>query len=132
MVKQPHYADGLFDMDLAISNAAMPTLKGVVKTKIYKGLLDSKYISKAYEFKSTMPKTTFSAKTVTTLNKNIADTKLNLISSLANLNVDKARFDMKDSSIHSDYRVKVHNLDKLYFVTQRHLQGSISANGILN
>jgi hypothetical protein len=129
MLKQPHYADGLFDMDVAISNAAMPTLKGVVKTKIYKGLLDSKYITKAYEFNSTMPKTTFSAKTVTTLNKNVVDTKLNFISTLANLDVDKARFDMKDSSMKSDYRVKVHNLDKLYFVTQRHLKGNITANG---
>jgi hypothetical protein len=129
MLKQPHYADGFFDMDVAISNAAMPSLEGIVKTKIYKGLLDSKYITKAYKFNSSMPKTTFSAQTLTTLNKNIIDTKLNFISTLANFDVNKARFDMKDSSLHSDYKVKIPNLDKLYFATDRHLKGTITANG---
>ncbi|WP_297443576.1 hypothetical protein [Sulfurimonas sp.] len=132
MVKQPHFADALFDMDVAISNAAMPALAGTVKTKVYKGLVDSKYITKAYEFNSTMPKTTFSAVTLTTLNKNIVDTKLNFISTLANLDVNKARFNIKDASLKSDYKVKVHNLDKLYFVTNRHLKGSIVANGELS
>ena len=129
MIKQPNYADALFDMNIDIKNADMKNLKGEVKSTIRKGLVDSKYITKAYEFSSMMPRTTFSAKTLTILDKNIADTKIDFFSSLANLAVKKARFDLKDNSLKSDYRVKITDLDKLYFVTDRHLRGSLTAYG---
>jgi hypothetical protein len=131
MVKQPHYADALFDMHVKIINADPENLNGVVTSKIMKGLVDSKYVTKAYAFKSMMPKTTFSATTYTTLNKNSIVTKLNFISNLANFDIAKAHFDTKDASLKSDYKVKVHNLDRLYFATQKHLKGALAANGEL-
>jgi len=131
MLKQPHYADGYLSLNADISDARVKNLKGVVKTTIDNGLVDSKYMTKAYEFSAMMPKTTFSAKTETELNANIADTKLQLVSNLANLDIKEAKFNMKDTSLVSDYFVKLHNLDKLYFVTERHLKGAISANGML-
>ncbi len=131
MIKQPHYADALFDMQVDISNADMKNLQGNVNTEIKKGLLDSRYLTKAYKFTSQMPKTAFSAKTETTLNKNIIDTKVNFFSTLADLNVKKARFNMKDASINSDYTVKISDLNRLYFVTDRHLKGGLVANGEL-
>jgi len=54
-----------------------------------------------------MPRTMFHATTYTTLNKDIIDTKLNFVSNLANLNITKARFDTKDASLKTDYRVKI-------------------------
>jgi len=131
MVKQPHYADGLFDLVVNISDADMKNLQGSVASTIRNGLVDSKYMTKAYEFNSTMPRTTFNAKTYTTLNKNRVDTKVDFNSNLADLDVKSAKFDMKDGSIKSDYLVKAHNLDKFFFVTQRHMKGSIVANGTL-
>jgi hypothetical protein len=76
-----------------------------------------------------MPKTRFSVKTITKLNKNDIDTKVDIASTLADINVKKAHFDMKEASLKSDYKVKVHKLDKLYFVTERHLKGDFIANG---
>ena len=131
MLKQPHYADALFDMQAKIINADPKNLAGVIQTNISKGLLDSKYITKAYAFKSMMPRTTFKAVTNTTLNKNIIDTKVAFLSNLVNLDIKQARFDTKDASVNSDYRVKVHDLNRLYFATQRHLKGSLLANGEL-
>jgi len=131
MVKQPHYADALFDMNIDIQNADMKNLKGEVRSTIRKGLVDSKYITKAYEFSSMMPKTAFSGKTFTTLDKNIVDTKLNFLSTLANFDIKKARFDLKDTSLKSDYVVKIADLNKLYFATERHLKGSLTAYGDL-
>jgi len=131
MAKQPHYADALFNMSAKIINADPKNLSGVVKSHITKGLVDSKYITKAYKFKSMMPRTTFSATTHTTLNKNIIDTKVDFVSNLVNLDVKQARFDTKNASLKTDYKVKVHNLDRLYFATQRHLKGALIANGEL-
>jgi len=129
MIKQPHYTDGLLDVHANITNADIKALQGTIKTEIKKGLLDSRYLTKAYEFSSLMPKTAFSAKTLTTLNKNLVDTKVDLLSTLADLNVKQARFNINDTFLKSDYRVKLHDLNKLYFVTERHLKGSLVANG---
>jgi len=129
MVKQPHYADALFDLDLALSSLKADNLKGTINTKIKNGLVDSKYITKMQEFKSMMPKTTFNARTYTVLNKNLVDTKIDFNSNLGDLDIKQAIFDMKDASLLTDYSLKAHNLDKFYFVTQRHLKGSITANG---
>ena len=131
MIKQPHYADALFSMNVKITNADSKNLQGVVKSFITQGLVDSRYITKAYKFKSMMPRTTFHATTYTTLNKNIIDTKLNFASNLANFDIQKARFNTKDASLKTDYKVKIPNLDRLYFVTQRHLKGALAANGEL-
>ena len=131
MVKQPHYADALLNTNINITNADPKNLSGIIKSNITKGIVDSKYVTKAYKFKSMMPRTTFNAVAYTTLNKNNIDTKLNFISNLANLDIKKVHFDTKNASLRSDYKVKVHNLDKLYFVTQKHLKGSLIANGEL-
>jgi len=129
MVKQPHYTDGLLDLHVNITNADIKALKGSIQTDIKKGLLDSRYLTKAYEFNSTMPRTVFSTHTSTILSKNLLDTKVVLHSTLADLNVKQARFNIDDASLTSDYHVKVHDLNKLYFVSQRHLKGPLVAHG---
>ena len=129
MLKQPHYADAFLDLNVDISDAREGNLKGTIQSKISKGLVDSKYMTKAYSFKSKMPKTTFSATTFTKLSKNIADTKLSFKSNLANLDLKSAKFDIADSSLDSDYTTKIHNLNRLFFVTDRHLKGTLKAEG---
>ena len=129
MVKQPHYTDGNLFVDVAISDAKSKTLKGTIVSRVENGLLDSAYLTKTYEFKSKMPKTTFNMKTTTKLNGNLVDSKLDLNSNLATLDIKQARFNMTDSSVVTDYLVNVPSLDELFFVSQRHLRGGISANG---
>lgn len=129
MIKQPHYTDGDLFLDVAIDDARSETLKGTVVSRIEKGLLDAAYLTKTYEFKSKMPRTNFDMKTTTKLNGNLLDTKVDFNSNLATFDVIKARFNMDDSSIVTDYLVNVKSLDKLFFVTGRHLRGEISANG---
>jgi len=131
MIKQPHYADGIFDLDVDMSSLKAGALKGTVISNIKNGLLDSKYMTKAYKFKTHMPKTTFSLTTNTKLTGDIADTKVNLKSSLANFDIKQAKVNLKDGSITSDYTTTIQNLDKLYFASDRHLKGSLSANGEL-
>ena len=129
MVKQPHYADGVFDLDVMMSSLEAGKLKGTVKSNIKNGLLDSKYITKMQKFKTQMPRTTFTLATTTELNADIADTKVNLNSSLAKLDIKQARVNLKDGSIVSDYTTTIKDLDKLYFVVERHLKGSFVGTG---
>ncbi len=131
MVKQPHYADGIFSLDLDITDARSGKLQGKVISSIKKGLVDSKYMTSTYKFKTKMPKTTFDMKTQSILNGDIVDTKVDFNSNLATFDIKKARFNLSDASLVSDYIVKIANLDRLYFATDRHIKGGISANGEL-
>ncbi|MBA3025813.1 MAG: hypothetical protein FP820_05305 [Sulfurimonas sp.] len=130
MLDQPHYADGVLSLDVDLSDARSKSLKGSVKTTIINGLLDSKYMSKAYAFKSEMPRTIFDLTTSSVLNANIIDTKVTLNSNLATLNMQKVHFDMSDASLSTDYKLSAQNLDAFYFATQRHMRGGIVADGV--
>jgi hypothetical protein len=79
-----------------------------------------------------MPKTTFTVKTVSVLSKNFIDTKIDVASNLADLKVKRARFDVEKSSLQADYKAEIPDVDKLYFATQRHLKGSVTATGELS
>jgi len=129
VLKQPHYTDGLFDLNVNITNADVKNLNGVINTKIYKGKLDLKYLTKKYEFKSMMPTTTFNATTSSKLQKDVVDTRVDFNSNLVNLDVKSAQFNITQKSLDTDYKVNVHNLDRLFFITGRHLKGKIIANG---
>lgn len=130
MLNQPHFTDGFLSLHVDIPNAK--NLKGTIKSNIKKGLLDSAYMTKAYEFKSKMPKTTFELNTFTKLNGDILDTRVALDSSLAKLNIQSAVFNLKNSSLKSDYISDIPNLDKLFFVTSQHIKGGITINGDLS
>jgi len=131
MVKQPHYTDGLFSLEAKISDANPDTLAGVISTDIKEGVLDSKFLTKEFEFKSLMPTTRYAMNTKTEIKNSMAKTQLALASTLADFDIKEASFDMKSSAIKSDYVVKLHDLNKLRFVTDRALKGSITANGDL-
>ena len=129
MAKQPHYADGLFDLNAKVSNLKEGNLKGTVIANIKNGLANSKYITKEQKFKTPMPKTRFSLNSYTILDGDFADTKLDLESTLAHIDIEKARYNLKDKSLESDYTVNVPKLNNLYFVLERRIKGSLKAEG---
>ena len=131
MVEQPHYADGLLNVDVNIDDARQGKLSGKILSSVTKGNVDTKTVEKAFEF-TAMPKTTFTAKTVSILSKNLIDTEIDAASSLAGLKVKRARFDVEKGSLHADYRAEIPDVDKLYFATQRHLKGAVTATGELS
>ena len=131
MLKQPHYTDGLLSIQADISDMNPQNLSGQVVASLAKGSLDTAYLTKAYALISPMPKTTFDATTTTLLRGSVADTKIDLNSNLANLDVNSAKYDFKDASLKSDYKLFVSNLEALAFVTKERLRGELSAIGTL-
>ena len=129
MIKQPHYTDANIDVDAKLTNLDPQNLQGEVVTKIMNGKLDSNYLTRAYKFKHPMPTTTYNGIINTVLNKGAITSQIDFNSNLANLDIEKARYVLADASLTSDYKVKVPNLDRLYFVSDRHLRGGITAHG---
>ncbi len=128
MLKQPRYAQGDFNLKADVDDFKIGSLKGKV-TSVTTGSLNARYLTKAYGFKHLMPKTSFRLRSVSTLKGTDVDTLATLTSNLADLNVKRARFNVKSVQLDSDYTVKVPSLEKLYFVTDRHLRGGIAAQG---
>ncbi|WP_324172363.1 hypothetical protein [Sulfurimonas sp.] len=131
MLKQPTYAEGIFSLDVDIKDAKSGKLDGRILTRIKSGRVNSAYMTKAYEFKTPMPRTTFTMKTDTKLQANLINTKVDLKSNLANLKIKKASFNLDAKSLVSDYAMQIPNLDKLFFTTNQHMKGSMLINGEL-
>jgi len=109
------------------------TLKGkegaLVNKLSMSGELDNKHLTKVYKFKSLMPRFRYALGMQNNIKTKTIDSAMKLRTSLLNLDVKKATLKLSDSSLVSDYVVKVPSLDKLYFVTERHMRGGITANG---
>ena len=131
MLKQPHYSDGLLWLSADIKDARADSLSGELKTSIKNGLLNSKFLTKEYAFKSPMPTTSYTLQMQTHIEKNLAKTEANLLSNLLNIDVKEAKLQLDDASLESDYLARVHDLDKLYFLTQKNIKGPLIVNGEL-
>ena len=130
MLAKPHYADGVLNVEIDIANAKTGELQGNINSGISQGLLDSKVIATEFEL-GEMPKTSFGLKARTTLAGNFADTAVSLDSSLLTLKVNRARYDLAQSLLASDYQADIPDLDKLFFVAGRHLKGAMRVKGEL-
>ena len=131
MLHQPHYSDGIFSATINITDTNLKSMQGDVVTTITQGVLDHRYLTKAYKFKSMMPITHFNTKTVTKIQNGVADTKIDFNSNLANLDIAHAKYTLTKNLLESDYNFKVPNLSKLFFITQRDLRGAFLANGMI-
>lgn len=128
MISQPVYANALVDMQLQINNAKMGELSGNIITKVKNGTFVSKTFKEAFEIN--MPQTNkFSSTINTNLDKSQIKSKIDFLSNIADIHINDNIFDMGDSSLKSDFKVKVSDLNNLYFLTERKLVGDIELNG---
>ena len=127
-VNQAKMATGKINIDANIKSADVSNLDGLITTTITNGKVINSVVNK--EFKQKLKKTiTFKGDINTTLAKTQAISKANILSSLANIDVNKAVFDIKTATLNSDYLVKVSDLSKLYDVTQTKMRGKMDLNG---
>ena len=127
MINQPIYADADIDIKAKLDNLDVKNMEGEVVAKVDKGLTNPKVLYK--EFNMTNAKIGFNAIQKIDIKKSIATTKIDIYSTVADANIKKAVFDINKNKLTSDFTLKVPNLDKLYFVTKKHLRGNIKVTG---
>ncbi|MDT8335081.1 MAG: hypothetical protein RQ753_05245 [Desulfurivibrionaceae bacterium] len=130
MLAKPHYGDGVVDVDIEISEAGAGELKGSITSELSRGRLDPKVLAAEFDL-GAVPETSFSATAQTTLAGNFIDTAATLDSTLAALRIKRLRYDLDASLLSGDYRAEIPDLDRFYFVTERHLKGGMVFNGEL-
>ncbi|WP_457595991.1 hypothetical protein [Hydrogenimonas sp.] len=128
MVGQPLYAEGLVDVDADIPGLDIEHLDGTVVTKITKGLVHSAPVKR--DFNLSIPsRLTFHGDIDTRLKETKAISKVDFVTSIATLATKALVYDIKKGELATDYRLRVPNLDRLYFVTNQHMKGDINVTG---
>ncbi|NVJ53272.1 MAG: hypothetical protein HWD90_06235 [Campylobacteraceae bacterium] len=128
MVNQPKYATGLLNVDAAIKNADINNLDGMINTSISKGVLNTLAIQPKANKKASTP-IVFDLKAHTQLSSEVASSQVVLDSSIANLDIKKADYNLKNNSLVSDYKLFVKSLSKLEPLINQKLNGNFTASG---
>ena len=127
-VNQPVYSNGLADIKADIKSFNIEKLDGAIKAKISESTLDPKPFMRDFGI-SIPPNVTIEARLNTKLKGSKAISSLNVISSINNLTSEVITYDLKKNYLKADYRLEIPNLDKLYFLTNKHMLGSLTITG---
>ncbi|MCP4969304.1 MAG: hypothetical protein GY932_01775 [Arcobacter sp.] len=128
LLNQPNYANGLINIDAKIKSADIKNLDGKILTTILDGKVNNSVVNK--EFKQKLKKLLgFKGEIITDLVKTQAISKIDLNTTVANLDMKKAVFDIAKSEFTSDYILNASNLSKLYDVTQTKMRGAVKFTG---
>ncbi|WP_424687691.1 hypothetical protein [Halarcobacter ebronensis] len=128
LVDQPKFATGLLNIDADIKNADLNNLDGKVITTVVNGLVNNSIVNKEFEQKL-KDKISFDAVVDTSLEKTLANSIVDVNSSLANIDMKKAVYNLKDLVFTSDYLLTVADLSKLKDVTGQKMRGNVSLTG---
>ena len=123
----PIYADADIDLRAKLDNLDIDNLLGDILFEIKNGKTFPKVLYE--EFNLTDAKIGFEAISKTIFKNSVAKTNLSIDSSVAKADIKEAIFDIKNSTFALDFTLYVPDLDKLYFVTKKHLKGDIRIVG---
>jgi len=128
LVNQPNFANGLLNIDAKIKSADLNNLDGKVLTTILEGKVNNKVVNKSFD-QNLKDAITFKGDVVTDLVKTQAISKINLDTSLTNVDMTKAVYDIAKAEFTSDYTVDVPDLSKLKDITQQKMRGKAKIEG---
>jgi len=130
VLNQPIYADGILNINADVTNGNIESLDGTIETQILKGRIINPVANTVFK-QNLKQEITFKVDANTALIPNQAITQSKITTTLANLNIKKAVFDFKDSSLNSDYLLEIPKLENLYDITSTKMRGAIDINGDL-
>ena len=125
MLNQPHYADGIIDANVKLTN--LTPLSGQVVAKVRDGRTDAKVLKKQFDLDGAH--ITFTLDDTTSITKGVAISDIALLSSVANLHSKGARFDINKAVLDAKYRLDIPDLGKLYFATKQKMRGKLTVTG---
>ena len=127
MIKQPIYADGFIKSDIKLSSLDPKNLHGTIVSSISKGRTKAVVLKK--EFNLNGADITFRIDQKTSLNKTLAVSDIIANTSVANLKIKAATFDLNKATLEAPYTLYIPDLNRLYFLTNRHMKGNLRITG---
>jgi ribosome-associated translation inhibitor RaiA len=128
LLNKPTYAKGDLNIKADIKNIDVDNLDGLITANISKGKINNEVVNK--EFKQTIQSSiNFQSDITASLLGKKVEVKSELITSLADIFMDKTIIDLEKDKIISDYKIDVKNLNKLEGVVGKKLNGDFLTAG---
>lgn len=128
LLNKPTYAKGDLYIKADIKNIDVDNLDGLITANISKGKINNEVVNK--EFKQTIQSSiNFQSDITASLLGKKVEVKSELITSLADIFMDKTIIDLEKNKIISDYKIDVKNLNKLEGVVGMKLNGDFLTTG---
>jgi hypothetical protein len=128
LLNKPEYVSGELSVLADIKNANLSNLDGMIVSKITNGKINNKVMNKEFN-ESFTSSISFESDINALLYPNKAEVKTNLISSIADIYMDKTSIDLASNKLESDYKIDIKNLGKLEGLLSKKLNGEFSTNG---
>lgn len=130
LLNKPQYAKGDLTIHTDIKNANLSKLDGMIIAKITDGKINNDVVNSEFNqgFQSSI---NFQSEINAILTPNKAEVKSNLISSLAEIFMNKTVIDLSTNNIKTDYKIDIKNLAKLEGIVSKKLNGQFLTDGNL-
>jgi len=125
LLGQPNYAEGKLDVSANIASIA--TLNAKAKVSISKGLVHKGEVKKAFDI--ALPYTKFDLNSDIKIKNDLLKASSKLSSNLATVSMKETHYNIKKSSLKTDYEVFVPFLERLEPILERKLYGEVKATG---
>lgn len=122
---EPSYASGKVNLKSELSSIS--PLNGDISVSVNKGTAHAKEIKNTFDI--TLPYTKFDLISDANIKNDKLVAKTQLTSNLATVKMKKTSYDIKSSSLLSDYEVFIPSLQRLEPILDRKLYGEVKANG---
>ena len=128
LLNKPIYAKGDMNIVADIKNADISKLDGMVISKITNAKIDNEIVNKEFKQNLQIP-ITFESDINAILSPNKAEIKSNLISSIAEIFMNRTIIDLSNNNIKTDYKIDIKNLSKLETLISKKLNGGLLTYG---
>ena len=130
LLNKPLYLKGELNILADIKNANISKLDGMIVSKITNAKINNDIVNK--EFNQTIQTPiSFQSDINAILTPNKAEVKTSLISSIAEIFMNRTVIDLSTNDFKTDYKIDVKNLNKLEGIIGKKLNGEFLANGSL-
>lgn len=128
MLNEPVYLIGDFNVKGQIKDSSLDKLNGLIVSKISNAKIINEVVNAVYKQELT-DVITFDSTINTSLVPNQAISKVEVLSNIGKLNLEKAIYNLSDKSFNSDYVLNILALEKIKGLTKSDLRGELDLKG---
>ncbi len=128
MLNEPVYLIGDFNVKGQIKDSSLDKLNGLIVSKISNAKIINEVVNAVYKQELT-DVITFDSTINTSLVPNQAISKVEILSNIGKLNLEKAIYNLSDKSFNSDYVLNILALEKIKGLTKSDLKGELDLKG---
>jgi hypothetical protein len=127
MLNKPIASDSLININGSFSSLAKNNINGTLNTSFTDGKTFPDFFKKKFGWDQTIIK--YQGNIDTIIHSSISQNKINMTSSVGNINTTNTIYNLNTGELVSDFLLTIPDLDRLFFMTKKHLNGNMKISG---